>query len=81
MGIVLSIIVSFAFSMSADIPDGAELGGLIWIFGPLYAGGTSMFFFLVLLAISPRLKSVAGWLCIMFNLGVGAYLFFWAEIL
>ena len=76
MRILLSVIVSFGISMSADIPDSAELGGLIWIFGPFISGAISAWVYILALMISTKLKVYAGWACIIFNLATGIYLFF-----
>jgi hypothetical protein len=76
MWILLSVIVSFGISMSADIPDAAELGGLIWIFGPFISGAISAWIYILVLMISIKLKVYAGWACIIFNLATGIYLFF-----
>jgi hypothetical protein len=76
MAIMLSVIVSFAISMSADIPNGAGLGGLLWIVGPLISGVISVLVYLIALMISIKLKVYAGWACIILNLATGIYLFF-----
>ena len=76
MGIMLSVIVSFAISMSANIPEGAGLGGLLWLFGPIFSGIISAWIYVFTLMISVKLKIYVGWACIIFNLATGIYLFF-----
>tara|TARA_R110000796_G_scaffold96719_1_gene202742 strand:- start:127979 stop:128341 length:363 start_codon:yes stop_codon:yes gene_type:complete len=76
MGLLVSIIVSFGISLSADIPNSAGLGGLLWIVGPLISGVISVLVYLIALMISIKLKVYAGWVCIVFNLATGIYLFF-----
>jgi hypothetical protein len=62
--------------MSANIPDSAGLGGLIWIFGPVISGVISSFVYLIAILINTKLKVYVGWTCIIFNLATGIYLFF-----
>ena len=76
MGIMLSVIVSFAISMSTNIPEGAGLGGLLWLFGPIFSGIISAWVYVFAMMISVKLKIYTGWACIIFNLATGIYLFF-----
>lgn len=71
--IFLSIIVSLTISFSADVPNSYELGGLLWIFGPIFFGAITIIAFFILLLIAPKSKIYAGVICVMFNIGVGIY--------
>jgi hypothetical protein len=62
--------------MSADIPNGAGLGGLLWIVGLLISGFFFGFVYLIALMPNIKLKVYADWTCIIFNLATGSYLFF-----
>ncbi|WP_422008366.1 hypothetical protein [Roseivirga pacifica] len=75
-GILISVVLSFVISSSADIPEGAGLGGLAWLFGPLFFGAISVFLYLFTLALFKKTKVGAGIVCVIFNIGVGVYFYF-----
>ena len=72
-GIFLSVIVSLTISLNADIPDGYGLGGLLWIFGPVFFGAISILAYLIGLLLNRKLRIYGGLVCILFNIGVGIY--------
>ncbi|WP_305982133.1 hypothetical protein [Roseivirga thermotolerans] len=76
MGILLSVITSFALSSSASLPENSGLGGLLWLFAPPFIGGLTFFLFVLLLAFNKKLKTIIGWVCIGVNLLTGLYLLF-----
>ena len=80
LSIIISTFISFAFSINADIPDSAGLGGLMWIFGPFFIGLITIVLYLIFIFLNERLNILMGILLSAANITFGIYLFsYWMK--
>jgi hypothetical protein len=76
LAIIISILISFVLSSFANIPSGAGLGGLMWIFGPFMVGIVTIILYLIFIALNERGNRVFGLSLSIINIVFGIYMHF-----
>ncbi|MDO1500946.1 hypothetical protein Q2T40_12470 [Winogradskyella maritima] len=75
MAIFLSIILSIAIALNADMPASIGHGGFMYIIGPGFYGILVLILYLVSVGVRPEWKFVSGLACILINISIGFYYF------
>jgi len=73
IAVFMSIILSVAIALNAEIPASSGHGGFINIIGPGIYGLIVLVLYLVFLRIWPEWKFLFGLVCIITNISIGFY--------
>lgn len=79
VAIFLSIILSIAIVLSADMPDSIGFGGFTYIIRPSFYGILVLILYLVSVKVRPDWKFISGLVCVMINVIIGL-IYFLSEL-